>query len=171
MALEQAVSRARSTGSAERTVHLIDVENLTGTPQFTHVEALRLRHAYERVAPFGSPNQLVLSTSHRAAVATWFAWPAAARRLVRSGRDGADLALLDVVEHEAIASRFERVVLGSGDGIFAVQAAILQAAGCQVTVVTRVGALSRQLRLAVRDVRYIETAPLAPTVATHLRAA
>ena len=98
----------------------------------------------------------MVATSHHAAAATWFAWPAATRRLIRSGRDGADLALLEVIEKERIAERFAGVTLGSGDGIFAPAAARLQSLGCVVTVVSRRAGLSRQLRMAFRDVRYID---------------
>ena len=141
-----------------RVLHLLDAENLLGGPGFTLAEAIQARAAYEAVAPGGRVNQVVLSTSHYAAPAAWFAWPRSVRRLVRSGPDGADEALLAVIATEGLELRFDRVVLGSGDGIFAFAVARLQASGCQVTVVTRPEALSRQLRLAVRDVRFIGAA-------------
>jgi NAD(P)-dependent dehydrogenase (short-subunit alcohol dehydrogenase family) len=53
------------------------------------------------------------------------------------------LALLQVLATEKVDFRYDRVVIGSGDGIFAFPAARLQAAGCEVTVVTRPDALSR----------------------------
>jgi NYN domain len=146
------------SGEAEigRFLHLVDVENLAGGATFGEAEATAVRRAFEGVAPSGSVNQVVLATSHHAAVSAWFAWPASARRLVRSGADGADLALLQVLATEKVELRYDRVVIGSGDGIFAFPAARLQAAGCEVTVVTRPDALSRQLRLAVRDIRLIQ---------------
>jgi uncharacterized LabA/DUF88 family protein len=75
---------------------------------------------------------------------------------VRSGENGADLELLAILAQESVETRFDRVVIGSGDGIFALAAARLQAAGVNVTVVVRRGALSRSLRLSVRDVRFID---------------
>jgi hypothetical protein len=99
---------------------------------------------------------VVIATSHHSAAAAWFAWPAAARRLVRSGPDGADLALLEVLEHENVARRYDLIVIGSGDAIFALPAAKLQEAGATVVVVSRRSALSRRLRLAVRDIRYLD---------------
>jgi hypothetical protein len=139
-----------------RVLHLVDLENLAGCADFSIHEAARLYRAYARSAPHGRVDQVVLATSHYAALQAWFGWPASTRRLVRSGRHGADLALLEVLERESVESRFEHVVLGSGDGVFAFKAAGLQAAGLGVTVVARQGALSRQLRLAARDVRYID---------------
>jgi hypothetical protein len=141
---------------AGRVLHVIDVENLLGGPNFSEEEALRVRRAYEAIAPAGAFDQVILATSHHAALPAWFAWPPAARRLVRSGKDGADLALVAVLENERIENRYEHVVIGSGDGIFAFPAARLQAARCNVTVVARAGALSRQLRFAVNDVRLID---------------
>jgi uncharacterized LabA/DUF88 family protein len=85
------------------------------------------------------------------------------RWLIRSGPDGADLALIQAMMTERIPERFRRVVLGSGDGIFAEVCALLQAAGCAVAVVSRKESLSRALRFAVRDVRLLypnpDTAP------------
>src|SRR5262249_38209484 len=131
--------------SSERMLHLIDAENLLGGPNFDRARACRGRAAYEAIAPTGTVNQVVLATSHHAAPSAWFAWPSPVRRLLGSGPDGADLALLGVMAAERLEHRFERVVIGSGDGIFAFPAARLQAAGCSVTVVTRRHALSRRL--------------------------
>ena len=61
-------------------------------------------------------------------------WPHARYR-VRSGPDGADLALLDVLRHENVAQRFTHVAIGSGDHLFAEEAAHLAAHGVWVTVV------------------------------------
>lgn len=140
-----------------RVLHVVDVENLVGKASFSKPEASWAHDAYSHVCPDGDVNQIVLATSHHAAPATWLAWPATARRLLRSGPDGADLALLHVLRTESVVGRFDRVVIASGDGIFALEAARLQAAGVEVTVVTRTRALSRQLRLAVRDVRFIDS--------------
>jgi hypothetical protein len=82
---------------------------------------------------------------------------------VRSGPDGADLELLDVVAYENVAARFTHVAIASGDGIFADAAAGLAAAGVWVTVVTRRNSLSARLALAAHEVIFID--PLAPIAA------
>jgi hypothetical protein len=156
MMLPDAAPNPIPVSATDRILHLVDVENLTGGADFTQVEAAAVRQGYEAVAPTGIGDQVIIATSHHAAAAAWFAWPAEARRLVRSGTDGADLVLIAVLALERVEARFDRVVIGSGDGIFAFPAARLQAAGCQVTVITRGEALSLQLRLAVRDIRLIE---------------
>ena len=145
--------------SSSRTLHLVDVENLAGGPSVEPWLARAICASYEVVAPTGYGDHIIVATSHFAAPVAWFAWPPEARRLVRSGVDGADWALLEVLERENVAARFAHVVIGSGDGIFAMAAARLQSAGCAVTVVARRRALSRQLRLAVRDVRYLDVPP------------
>jgi hypothetical protein len=152
----------------ERVLHLIDLENLVGSADFTREDAARVHRGYVQVAPSGAVNQMVLATSHHAAAHAWFGWPATARRLVRSGQDGADLALLHVLACESVVARFDRIVIGSGDGIFAYEAARLQAAGVALSVVTGRGALSRQLSFAVRDVRYLEPIEVAPVIALRL---
>jgi hypothetical protein len=157
--------------ASKRLMHLVDVENLVGSTRFSVTDAAAIHAAYERVAPAVANEQIVVATSHHAALPTWFGWPASVRRLVRSGHDGADLALIEVIQHEAVSKRFEHVVIGSGDGIFAFAAARLQADGCGVTVVTRRMALSRELRLAVRDIRYIDPLPIASAVALSMEAA
>jgi NYN domain len=139
-----------------RVLHLLDIENLLGGPTFTLADARSIRAVYAATAPTGVVNQVVLATSHHAAAPAWFAWPQSARRLVRSGPDGADLALIDVIATERLAERFDRVVIGSGDGIFALVAKWLEGAGVRVTVVARRGSLSGALRRAVSDIRPID---------------
>ena len=84
------------------------------------------------------------------------------RYRVRSGKDGADLALIDVLEHENVAARFSHVVIGSGDGIFGHSAASLAARGVRITVVSRPGSLSSGLARIAGDVIYLDL----PRIAT-----
>jgi hypothetical protein len=141
-----------------RTLHLIDIENLMGGTHFTVDEAARLEELYAPIAEVAPRDFTVMASSHIAAPAAWFGWPNA-RRLLQSGPDGADLALIDVMMAEDVYRRFDRVVIASGDGIFSDPCAWLQEVGCLVTVVTRREALSRRLAFAVRDVRFLEAEP------------
>lgn len=76
--------------------------------------------------------------------------------LLASGIDGADLALLDVARPvEAIAGSFERVVIASGDGIFAGLATDLRRAGLVVCAVSRPESLAVKLRQAASVVRLL----------------
>jgi len=78
-----------------------------------------------------------------------FEWPGA-RHLRRSGHDGADLALIEILTGESVAERFAAVIVASGDGLFAGPVARLGADGVVVTVVANRRSLSRQLALAAR---------------------
>src|SRR4051794_14504142 len=121
-----------SPRKAPRTLHLIDLENLAGSPDFSSADADAVRRSYDRTVGIGPDDLVIVAASHYSAPAAWFGWPNV-RRLVRSGPNGADLALLQVVANERIAERFSSIIVASGDGIFAEAAARLQAAGCTVT--------------------------------------
>ena len=122
----------------ERTLHIVDIENLAGAavPSLALVSETQGRYLKQLV--LGMDDQVVMAASHLALLDAACGWPNARYR-VRSGKDGADLELIDVLEHENIAARFSHVVIGSGDGIFGRPAAPLAAGGGRVTVVSRPG--------------------------------
>jgi hypothetical protein len=151
--------RRRWQSRSPRAIHLLDPENLigTGAPHLIQVRLLMDRYA-ARVG-IGPMDQIVIGCCHLAFKTIGFCWPGPDYR-VRSGPDGADLELLDVIRHEQVASRFAEVVIGSGDGAFTPAAAALASSGCRVTVVSRLGHLSRTLELAAgRRVIYIDGTP------------
>ncbi len=130
----------------ERTLHLIDIENLTGSSSPSAEQVRDCRELYE--ASFvGDFDLVVIACSHHAFPAVGWEWRRA-RHILRSGQDGADLALLDVIALEGAAERFESVVVASGDGVFTDAVARLGTAGVHVTAVSRPESLSRRLRLA-----------------------
>jgi hypothetical protein len=96
------------------------------------------------------------ASSHLAWLNAALGWPHAHYR-IRSGPDGADLALLDVLRHEDVARRFTHVAIGSGDHLFAEEAARLAAQGVWVTVVSRRGGLSSWLERAASEVIFLDT--------------
>jgi hypothetical protein len=102
-------------------------------------------------------DQVEVASSHLTLLNAALGWPHAHYR-VRSGPDGADLALLDVLQHENVAGRFTHVAIGSGDHLFVEEAAHLAAQGVWVTVVSRQRSLSPQLALAAREVIFLDTA-------------
>jgi hypothetical protein len=138
----------------ERALHLVDIENLAGAavPSFSLVSQVQGR--YMARLSFGDDDQVVMAASHLGLLDAARGWPHARYR-VRSGRDGADLELLDVLEHENIAARFGHVVIGSGDGIFGRSAGTLAALGVRITVVSRRGSLADGLARVARDVIYL----------------
>jgi len=130
---------------------LVDIENLAATPSPTTREVVMVMSAVREVVPGFDEAQREVACSHHAAPTVAYACPDA-RHLWRSGPDGADLALLDVLENERADERFVRVTICSGDGIFASKAARLGSVGVDVTVVSLEGHLAARLRLAAHSV-------------------
>jgi len=140
-----------------RRLHLVDIENLAGDPR---PSLGQVRHALARYADrlaFDAMDQVEVASSHLTLLNAALGWPHAHYR-VRSGPDGADLALLDVLWHENVAQRFTRVAIASGDHLFAEAAAHLAAQGVWVTVVSLQRSLSPQLRLAACEVIFLDAA-------------
>jgi hypothetical protein len=140
---------------------LIDMENITGTPSPTTDEVDGAMAGIRKVVPGFDHAQRIVACSHHAAPTVAFACPNA-RHLWRSGQNGADLALLDVLENERVEERFEYVTICSGDGIFADAAAWLADADVDVTVVSLPGSLATRLELAAR---HVELLPVLGTAA------
>jgi hypothetical protein len=139
----------------ERTLHVVDIENLAGAAIPTRVQVNEVQVWYLTRLGFGAADQAVLASSHLGLINTALGWPHARYR-VRSGRDGADLELLDVLEHEDVAARFTHVVIGSGDGMFGRAAESLRDRGVWVTVVSRPGSLAVTLAQAAQNVVYLD---------------
>ena len=154
------MTNTRSARKAGRQLILIDIENLTGTPSPTWEQVQTAKAALGQVVPGFDDAQHIVACSHHAAPTVAFAFRSA-RHLWRSGPDGADLALLDVLENERVGERFERVTICSGDGIFAESAAWLAKADVDVTVVSMAGHLAARLQLAARFVTLLPAAAVA----------
>jgi hypothetical protein len=138
----------------DRHLILIDIENLAATPSPARQQVEMITIALRDAVPGFDEAQRIVACSHRAAPTVAFAFRSS-RRLWRSGPDGADLALLDVLENEGVDRRFGRVTICSGDGIFAGSAARLGGAGVKVTVVSLKGHLAARLELAARNVVFL----------------
>jgi len=140
-----------------RRLHLVDIENLVGDPLPSLNQVREAHSRYTACLAVGAMDQVEVACSHLTLVNAALGWPHAHYR-VRSGPDGADQALLDVLRHENVAGRFTHVAIGSGDHLFAEEAAHLAAYGVRVTVVSRQRSLSPQLALAAREVIFLDTA-------------
>ena len=134
-----------------RACFLGDIENLAGRPTGPTGDDVRAIAAAV-YKTFGHMElHPVVACAHINAKSVWFNWPEA-RFLVRSGPDGADLCLLDVIANERIAERFGTVIIGSADHIFSEAAARLAAQGTRVVAAIGHGRISSKLRMAVHDV-------------------
>ena len=135
-----------------RTLHLVDVENLAGGSLCSLQGVTATADDYLILFPPTEKDLYVVATSCSNAPVGFFGWPTSAQRLMRSGENGADLALLEAYTAPEIASRFDRVVIGSGDGIFTDLTSHLTALGCQVIIASRSDSLSKRLRMAAHDI-------------------
>lgn len=129
-----------------RSLHLIEIENLLGAPRPTLAAVRAARAAYEAQVTVGPDDLVVVACNHGAALPVGLAFEHS-RLVVRSGPDGADLALLQVLDEHNLG-RFDRVVVASGDGAFTLAVARLASLGLEPLVVSRPRALARSLRMA-----------------------
>jgi len=154
--------RSRQPAAAKRwfparRLHLVDIENLAGGSLPSLRQVRQAQGLYADCLGFGAMDQVEVASSHLTLLNAALGWPQARYR-VRSGPDGADLALLDVLRHENVATRFTHVAIGSGDHLFAHEAARLAAQGVWVTVVSRRRGLSPRLGLEAPEVIFLDTA-------------
>jgi len=131
---------------AGRTLHLVDIENLVGGAMASP-ELLRctVQH-YHETTPVKVGDLVVLAAGPTLAFEAGMAWPSA-KLVIGRGLDGADKALLErASDIEWISTHFDRVILGSGDGIFASTLAAIQDRGVATGVVARPFTCSFKLR-------------------------
>ena len=150
----------------DRTLHVVDIENLAGASIPSRGQVSDVQGRYVARLRFGAADQVVMAASHLGLLNVALGWPHARYR-VRSGPDGADLELLDVLLHEDVAGRFTHVVIGSGDGVFGQAAQNLSARGVLVTVVSRRDSLSPWLARVAADVVYLDVPRVAAALASQ----
>ena len=141
------------TSIPRRTLVLVDIENLTGCFRLTRADTRRIARLVND-ATSASRTQTIVASSRHNAPNVVFDWPHA-RFVGGRGPNAADLALTSVIENEGIEHRYDHVIIGSGDGIFAHPAAWLATQGIRVTALVGVGGLSRRFRLSCHDVLFL----------------
>lgn len=137
---------ARTVAAANRgrRIFFLDIENYAGRAVLGPDDVAAVRESVERQFAPGERDLVVVGTSHdRNFLTAALAWEGP-RHILRRGRDGADLALLEAIGEYRLDT-FGEVLLMSGDGIFADAAAGLVERGLDVTVVSRPGSLSWRL--------------------------
>ena len=134
----------------------VDIENVVGGAVMNVGQAVNARLCVSTAVGLRGDEQVVIGTSHAGMLSAGLGWTGS-RLVVRSGENGADLALLDVLS-EDVEQRFDQLVLVSGDGIFTDAVVALGAAGVRVVVVARREACSRRLRMAADRTLYIDSA-------------
>lgn len=128
--------------STPRELHLIDIENLLGTPHFSAAQVAQFRDFYLAHNSVAENAHVVIATSsEEGLLEAGIAWPES-RKLFRHGHDGADLALLEVLTDEDAVNRFTKIVIASGDGIFADIADELYDEGIAIEIFSRADCVS-----------------------------
>jgi len=128
-----------------RTLHLVDLENLMGGTDGGYERAVAAVNNYRAAMPVNSGDHIHIGVNPHLLLEAGLSWPQA-RILTQSGPDGADRALIDSVRDvPGIAARYDRIVIGSGDHAFEVVATSYRALGIPVGVVAPYGSLSRSL--------------------------
>lgn len=138
---------SRTRGAKRRTVHLVDLENLAGSGHVTELHARWLRDVYLGTGMVADGDHVILGVSHHNQLAAGYGWPDA-RRVVRSGPNGADLALQEVMATENLVGRFDSCIVATGDGGFAEAIAALAGQGLRSGVIAPRGHCSAALKLA-----------------------
>jgi len=144
-------------------IHLIDAENVAGTARPTRGEFADGRSRLNAVAPAGPHDHSVVAAGGASIFEAGLTWPTA-QLLKGHGPDGADHALLEWAAAADLVTRFDALVIASGDFAFVSLAAEVRAVGLPVTVVTWRNSCSRVLAGVASTVLWLD--PTTPTPVT-----
>src|SRR5215213_11074025 len=128
-----------------RSLHLVDLENLVGDPRAEAEPALDTFAAYLELAQWDDGDHVILATNPWLMARVVFDLPVECSRHAVHGRDGADTMLLSLAPPEYVVKRYGRLVVGSGDAIFARRAEAVRDGGLAVDVVARPDGCSTRL--------------------------
>ena len=134
----------RKSDRSARRLFVVDIENAVGAGRIDEESCELVRSRIERTYMPGQDDLTVIGVSHKNNLFPADSWEGA-RLVHKEGHDGADLALESVLANENVENRFGEVVIVSGDGLFAKQAARLRSLGVKVTVDARARQLARVL--------------------------
>ncbi|AXE53947.1 NYN domain-containing protein [Aurantimicrobium sp. MWH-Uga1] len=138
--------------TVNRELHLIDIENELGTGQVKAADIARFRTFYLEANNVPTNAHIVIAVSYsQNLLEAAFGWPGA-RTVWLPGHDGADRALLEIAYEENVEKRYDKVVIASGDHIFADVAEALQKLGVKVKIFARAVFASAILQSACSEV-------------------
>jgi hypothetical protein len=136
-----------------RRTHYVDIENLCceAIPNKSLVH--HAMSEYAAACAQLKTERLTVACNHKVAQTVAFGLQLSGAQLrMGSGRDGADLALIDVLLDDLRFGRVSEVVLGSGDGIFADAMQPIRNSIEKLTVVAREGTISDRLMVIADEV-------------------
>lgn len=128
-----------------RTLHLVDLENLLGDERCSELGSFALVR-YLELARWASGDQVIVVAHPELIRQVGFDPPVPCNFHATRGHDAADAMLLALAPVELIARRFDRLVIGSGDGIFVSRARAVRERDVPVLVVARVGGVAERFR-------------------------
>ena len=140
-----------------RKLIIVDIENAVGIGTVDAQSCSIVKSRIERQYKPTDSDLTVIGVSHQNNIFPARCWNSA-RIVFQKGHNGADLALERVLSSENVEERFSEVVIVSGDGLFASQAARLRSLGVKVTVDSRARQLSRFLAFSCSSVRLAPSA-------------
>ena len=129
-----------------RSLHLVDLENLVGNPRATGPIVRDTFDRYLALADWRRGDHVIVASNPWLIGEVCFDLPVPCNVHTAHGEDGADLVLLSHAPPELIVKRYSRLVVGSGDGIFANRARHARDLGVNVLVVSRPASCSWKLR-------------------------
>lgn len=128
-----------------RTLHLVDLENLIGDPWAKGPGVGETLKRYLELASWREGDLVYVASCPPIIAEVAFTPPVSCSFFAARGEDGADMRLLAQAPPEWVVRRFGRLVIGSGDGIFAARAAAVRDLGVGIEIVSRRDALSPRL--------------------------
>lgn len=141
-----------------RTAYFLDLDNLAGSGRPTKDQINEVLTTFEAEFQPGPSDQVFCAGTSTSAMWAGFARPGYVTRS-GVGRDGADRRILEMADPALLADRYQRVVIGSGDGAFAELVEELRAAGLKVELMTGRGRLHQHLYKSVAPIRKGDKTP------------
>jgi hypothetical protein len=136
-----------------RTLHLLDLENLMGGALAGSLALRRASATYRETMSIGPDDHVIVAVNPALGLEAKLEWPDR-QVIMQGGPDGADMALLSVASDEPwVTARYDRLIIASGDGIFAGLASSIRGAGIPVGVVALDRSLAYVLAHAATFVR------------------
>ena len=153
------VGETGRSGDLDRSLHLVDIENLVGEPTSWRPDRIRATFdAYLQTATWRPGDSLVVAANPSFMKMLAFDLVGMAHRsLCAWGKDAADQLLLGAVPAD-VGTRFGRLVVGSGDHAFAPLVASLRGR-IETLVVIAAGFIAAELYVATDEVQRLALDP------------
>jgi hypothetical protein len=140
--------------SGFRRLFIVDIENYCGQSALTIGDANEASVAFASVFHPTNRDLIVIGTSHQLnCLNTGIGWKGP-RLVLKHGKDGADRALMEVLEESTIENMSE-VIIVSGDNCFAEAIHMLKVRGIAASIASLPKSFSRRLADAKCPVRFL----------------